>query len=153
MKLYINNNLEIDEAYGFSSSNNVPLTFGAGSFSGIGNWVPIDGIMDEVGIWSRTLTSTEISDLYNSGDGLAYISPIVYCNFSGYAFDEDDTALVGANVTVWNQFNVSEYYQNTTIADGKWSVQVPNSTNTYMAGSYYNNTLIGQLKPYISGTC
>jgi len=103
----------------------------------------------------KELTSTEISELWNSGDGLAYqwISPTVYCNFSGYAFDEDDTALVGANVTVWNQFNVSEYYSNTTIADGKWSVQVPNSTNTYMAGAYYNNTLIGQLKQGISGTC
>jgi len=112
-----------------------------------------EGVIDEVGIWSRALTSTEIIDLYNSGDGLAYISPTVYCNFSGYAFDEDDTALVGANVTVWNQFNVSEYYSNTTIADGKWSVQVPNSTNTYMAGAYYNNTLIGQLKQGISGTC
>jgi len=114
------------------------------------NW---DEKIDEVGIWSRALTSTEITALYNSGSGLAYPLTTVYCNFSGYAFDQDDTALVGANVTVWNQFNVLEYYSNTTIADGKWSVQVPNSTNTYMAGAYYNNTLIGQLKQGISGTC
>jgi hypothetical protein len=31
-----------------------------------------DGIIDEVGIWSRALSSTEISTLYNSGNGLAY---------------------------------------------------------------------------------
>jgi len=30
------------------------------------------GSIDEVGIWGRALTSTEISDLYNNGDGLAY---------------------------------------------------------------------------------
>ena len=78
---------------------------------------------------------------------------IAYCTFSGYVKDESGTALVGANVTIWNQNNVSKYYSNTTIADGKWSVQIPNSTNTYMAGAYYNNTLIGQLKQGISGTC
>ncbi|HNV61388.1 MAG TPA: LamG domain-containing protein [Candidatus Cloacimonas acidaminovorans] len=31
-----------------------------------------DGSMDEVGIWSRALTSTEITELYNSGNGLQY---------------------------------------------------------------------------------
>lgn len=30
------------------------------------------GSMDEVGIWNRALTSTEISQLYNSGTGLTY---------------------------------------------------------------------------------
>ena len=93
----------------------------------------------------------------SGGSGIVIVryllAPTLKCTFSGYALDENDVGLVGANVTVWNQFNVSEYYQNTTIADGKWSVQVPNSTNTYMAGAYYNNTLIGQLKQGISGTC
>ncbi len=32
----------------------------------------IDGIIDEVGIWSRALTTTEVSELYNGGAGLAY---------------------------------------------------------------------------------
>jgi hypothetical protein len=31
-----------------------------------------DGLIDEVGIWNRVLTSDEISDLYNSGTGLSY---------------------------------------------------------------------------------
>jgi len=31
-----------------------------------------DGYLDEIGIWSRALTSTEVGELYNSGDGLAY---------------------------------------------------------------------------------
>ena len=32
----------------------------------------LDGKIDEVGIWSRALTSTEVTELYNSGSGLAY---------------------------------------------------------------------------------
>ena len=31
-----------------------------------------DGKIDEVGFWSRVLTSTEVTELYNSGSGLAY---------------------------------------------------------------------------------
>ncbi len=31
-----------------------------------------DGVIDEVGIWSRALSSTEVSELYNSGNGLTY---------------------------------------------------------------------------------
>jgi hypothetical protein len=30
-----------------------------------------DGLIDEVGIWSRALSSNEVSQLYNNGDGLA----------------------------------------------------------------------------------
>jgi len=31
-----------------------------------------DGVLDEVGIWGRALTSTEVSELYNGGAGLQY---------------------------------------------------------------------------------
>jgi len=31
-----------------------------------------DGIIDEMGVWSRVLTSDEVTELYNSGAGLAY---------------------------------------------------------------------------------
>ena len=33
---------------------------------------PFNGIIDEVGIWERVLSSDEISELYNSGNGLSY---------------------------------------------------------------------------------
>lgn len=32
----------------------------------------LDGILDEFGIWNRTLTSAEVTELYNSGNGLSY---------------------------------------------------------------------------------
>lgn len=32
----------------------------------------IDGIIDEIGIWSRVLTYDEVQELYNSGNGLSY---------------------------------------------------------------------------------
>ena len=42
----------------------------AQKFAGLTNIV--DGVIDEVGYWSRALTSQEVSDLYNSGSGFAY---------------------------------------------------------------------------------
>ena len=33
-----------------------------------------DGIIDEVGTWSRVLSSSDVTELYNSGSGLAYSS-------------------------------------------------------------------------------
>jgi hypothetical protein len=38
-------------------------------FNNVSNF---DGIIDELGIWSRVLTQTEITNLYNSGTPLAY---------------------------------------------------------------------------------
>ena len=116
--------------------------------------VHFNGKLDEVGIWERALTSTEITQLYNSGDGITWTDEFfTYCTFSGFVKDEGGTALVGANVTIWNQYNISESYSNTTNAQGSWKYTLVNSTNTYMTGAYYNNSLIGQLKPFISGTC
>lgn len=34
-----------------------------------------DGKLDEFGVWDKVLTSTEVTDLYNSGSGLPYYSP------------------------------------------------------------------------------
>lgn len=50
---------------------------GAINVFGIGIYRPTtgdhwDGIIDEIGIWNRELTGAEITELYNSGNGLAY---------------------------------------------------------------------------------
>lgn len=51
----------------------------------IGVWVSdslkqFDGRKDEIGIWDRELTATEVTQLYNGGAGLAY--PLVPANNS-----------------------------------------------------------------------
>lgn len=53
----------------FSSSTNKTF-LGCRQYSGSNYY--INGILDEVGIWAKTLTSTEITTLYNSGSGLTY---------------------------------------------------------------------------------
>jgi hypothetical protein len=36
------------------------------------NQAPFDGLIDEVGIWSRVLTAAEIAILYNGGSGITF---------------------------------------------------------------------------------
>lgn len=36
---------------------------------------PFKGGIDELGIWNRVLTSEEVTELYNNGDGLNYLEP------------------------------------------------------------------------------
>ena len=51
-----------------AGSNNIAI----GSFNGGSSTRPFNGFVDEVGIWERKLTETEIIYLYNSGNGRTY---------------------------------------------------------------------------------
>ena len=51
-----------------------------------------DGLMDEVGIWTRALSGAEISELYNSGSGLQY--PFSVSGWSGKIFGISSPAKV-----------------------------------------------------------
>ncbi|NTW31741.1 MAG: LamG domain-containing protein, partial [Bacteroidetes bacterium] len=69
---YINGTQQTEQTgtYGIGGNNvntNDLKIGGAGSTSS-----NVNGIIDEVGIWSRTLTAAEVTCLYNSGNGLAY---------------------------------------------------------------------------------
>lgn len=75
-KLYVNGNEETlnynsyGDGYWF---NDVAVnTFTYGIISRNALLYPWDGLIDEVGIWDRALNSTEISQLYNNGNGFAY---------------------------------------------------------------------------------
>jgi len=71
-RIYLNGNSTPD-AQGTSSgvvTIDGDIWFGANPFSLGINWY--DGHIDECGIWTRALTTAEISELYNSGSGLPY---------------------------------------------------------------------------------
>ncbi|NTW32920.1 MAG: LamG domain-containing protein [Bacteroidetes bacterium] len=72
MKVYINNVLLTSASENSPSSLNDPSSaITIGHFTDLGEraW---DGLIDEMGVWSRALTSTEVTTLYNSGAGLQY---------------------------------------------------------------------------------
>lgn len=72
-----NKKVYLDAGAPYSAAKTVNTVYDAsgfhlGSNSGGANW--LHGNLDECGYWSRELTSTEITRLYNSGAGLAYSS-------------------------------------------------------------------------------
>ena len=74
VKMYINGDLQTsvvntNENPTELNSNSMPLQVGR-MRSSLDRF--FNGKIDEVGIWSRALTSTEITELYNSNNGLAY---------------------------------------------------------------------------------
>ena len=69
MYMYIDNVKQSEETtVNQISQENNPVWIGA-HYNGE---LYLNAIVDEVGIWSRALSSTEVSDLYNSGSGLTY---------------------------------------------------------------------------------
>ena len=72
MRLYVNGSQ-------VAKKSNVTYAGEAGNGAAVGAQSDVkassglfDGIIDEVGLWNRALTGSEIPDLYNSGDGLPY---------------------------------------------------------------------------------
>lgn len=74
IKLYVNGSLadlSVDNAGVGTVSDDSAIDLVVGNYAGATTrtW---DGNIDEIGLWNLSLTSTDASDLYNNGDGLAY---------------------------------------------------------------------------------
>ena len=71
LSLYINGTL--DSTHTLAAPLNTIISaqgMALGNWAGTSDWY--NGAEDEVGIWSRALTSTEVTQLYNGGAGLQY---------------------------------------------------------------------------------
>lgn len=70
-KLYINNDLKGNVAHTTNINDpNVVATIGKGSDQPA--WRHFDGIIDEFAFWSKSLNTTEVSNLWNDGEGCDY---------------------------------------------------------------------------------
>lgn len=115
----------------------------------------LEGTIDEVGIWNKELTPTEVTELYNSGDGLAYPftvasnNPPNVTNFLPY----DDDHL--NNITIVLVANISDD-DNDTLNCDLYIDDVLNSSNnslTSSTASFTVNNLVGGIYDwYVSCT-
>jgi len=68
--IYVNNSLPDSIAWSTDPDVNIQ-NVSIGRDTGL-NLRFLDGIIDEIGIWNRSLSTDEITQLYNNGDGLSY---------------------------------------------------------------------------------
>jgi|ERR1035437_2263051 hypothetical protein len=70
--IYVNGSLSTSGNLPDVTTNSDLLRIGGSTGSDGTGWYGTDGMIDEARIWSRALTSTEVTYLYNGGAGLAY---------------------------------------------------------------------------------
>ena len=92
-------------------------------------YAPI-GMMDEVGIWNRTLSESEITDLYNSGTGITYSAnaPVVTLVLPINYFNSTSKTVVFN----WSALDTGGTVENTTL----WIDEVVNQTITHGTSNY-----------------
>lgn len=69
-----------DERTNLSAATTNAIEFNIGAFNN-GSFADINAIIDEVGVWGKVLSSTEIADLYNSGNGQTMVDTVTSGNF------------------------------------------------------------------------
>jgi hypothetical protein len=64
----------VRNAFYGSASNSASFSIGS-QYTGASANVFFNGVIDEVGAWSRVLTTSEVTELYNAGAGKQYVAP------------------------------------------------------------------------------
>lgn len=113
-----------------------------------------DGNIDEVGVWDRALTSSEVSELYNNGSGLNPYAQLSNFSVSAVdAFDNSSIQNISANLT--GQTSGTTYDLNTSNGEivspvlsnssEVWDVQVDSAgfeSKTYQGLNVSQNTTL-----------
>jgi len=129
-KIFVNGQLTADETDTISTTLTL---FNVGKRGNNANYV--DGKMDEIGVWNRSLSQAEVTQLYNGGDGISYTNVFgsgltITLNSPENYYNQSTSDPINFNVTVTDDFGVASV--NLSI-DG-----VLNETNT----STFNGTYI-----------
>jgi YD repeat-containing protein len=102
-KLYVDGSLKNSSAYLAGIHNGTePLYIGSDG-GGTNNVYDFPGIIDEVGLWNRALSESEIKSLYNQGYGLQFEffgEPPFYEDFDDNLISADDWMSIG---NPWNE--------------------------------------------------
>lgn len=87
-----------------------------------------DGIIDEVAVWSRAITSSEVAELYNSGDGITYSDLATGTDYpitaavGAFTLSGTTTAFSVAKTIVANSISFAITGVSATFASGKGMV-------------------------------
>lgn len=110
-------------------------------YQGVGTWLyydtspayPMAGLIDEVGVWGRELTVSEIEDLWNGGDGITWTDEFGTAPSVTLTSPENNSNLTTSNVDLVATVTDDQYVENVTLyIDGT----VNETKTTHVNGSY-----------------
>lgn len=109
---------------------NVPTEMGIGSgWDGSANWDSMDGSVDELGVWSRALTQSEINSLFANGNGLSF------SNFTS-------GATTNLSITATNAYtNASVLVFNASVTWNGTTLNYTTTNGTIQTNATVNSTL------------
>lgn len=127
------------ENTGWDKTNSVHLGYSSITAYGLGG-------ADELGFWNRTLTNAEVTQLFNSGAGITYLTPYVASTLNSPA-DNYASALLTNQFNCTGETPLSTFKNNTlwTNLTGTWAQTNSTTTNggnisaTFTEGTYYWN--------------
>jgi RHS repeat-associated protein len=132
-RIYIDGSLAADRAISVSLSNTGD--FVAGRFSiNTGNYY--NGYLDEIGVWSRALSSGDVSTLYNSGVGSAYPFSV--------ATSTNEVQLQNLTYNYDPNGNILTRLDNSTLGQGQETTYTYDGLNRLISGA----TTLGGLPQY-----
>lgn len=120
------------------------------------SYSPFYGWYDEVGVWNRTLNTTDVSELYNGGSGLTYqdtpvpvISIVTPANATSISDVGTNFTVIGTNATsmnaLWKNITYYVWYANGTIHN-QTTITLNNQTinqilfiDDFTSGDYFWN--------------
>jgi hypothetical protein len=111
IKVYVNGVLNATTSSVTVGMYNINSILGSG-LSGETPFSMFDGLIDEVGVWDRALSSAEITQLYNSGNGITYELPA----------GETDAPLIAIDYPI-----AITYYENISVMNYTYSDANPDS--------------------------
>jgi len=131
----------------FTISGTISDNIGIGGSSSADGF---DGWVDEVGVWSRVLTDTEISDLYNSGDGLSIsgkwklpVTDTTYIYDSEYANEYEvwriNQKLADIKVSKMDDLNIYVDLSEVKWTDGDFDHAFQSQDQVYVKGTFGGN--------------
>lgn len=138
-KIYINNSLKQTISIGTWSSGNIRELLIGSATKTLGGSLRWKGKIDEVGIWQREITSSEVAELYNGGSGLAFLPIVILNNPTSDEVVLTNEVTFNATGTIVGGFLVNAtLYTNET---GTWAIKnvtLYNGGTTYNPQSYLN---------------
>jgi hypothetical protein len=107
--LYVNNTVDATDAdvTGTMTSTSKVFTIGSGEGTNSGRYM--ENMMDEIGIWNKSLTPAEVSELYNSGLGLAYVAAAPPASVYLDQISPTNEFLQNSSQVFSGQYNITNY--------------------------------------------